>query len=98
MPDLMAETTQPPKGKPPTDSSPVVPVQEAHEAIRKAFPNEGELKVRHLWSANGCSRFRANWFRGQDGGMTIAKSLWLCLTRTGGGLVVTDDTVVNVRG
>ncbi len=95
--DATTETAGPPKEKASTDRSSGVPVQEAQEAIRKAFPYDGELRVRHLWSTDGLSRFRANWFRGQDGQMTIAKSLFLCSTRTPSGLVFQDATAAVVR-
>ena len=68
--------------------------KEARDAIRKAFPSEGDLRVHHLWSADGCSRFRANWFCEKDGKMVIVKSLLVVITKTEDGLVVQDNTVV----
>jgi hypothetical protein len=81
------------KKKPNTLSSAVL-VQEAQNVIRKAFPYEGDLRVRHLWSADGFSRFRANWFREEDGETRIVKSLFFCATRVEDGLVVQNDTAV----
>ena len=71
-----------------------VPAQEALEAIRQAIPYEGDLRVRHLWSGQGVTRCRANWFRQVDGTMKVVKSLFLGVRRTADGLVVHDETAV----
>ena len=92
--NALALISEPRTEKAPTDLSAVVPAQEAQDAIRKAFPCEGDLSVRHLWSTDGFSRFRANWFREEGGKTMIVKSLFLCATRTKNGLVVQDETVV----
>jgi len=68
--------------------------QEAQNVIRKAFPYEGDLRVRHLWSTDGFSRFRANWFCEEDGKTAIVKSLFLCVARAEDGLVVQNETAV----
>ena len=92
--DALDQLSEPQKEKAPTDLASVVLAQEAQAAIRGAFPCAGDLKVRHLWSTDGVSRFRANWFREEDGKPMIAKSLFVCATRTEDGLVVQDETVV----
>jgi hypothetical protein len=94
MPDTLADVTEPGKEKKSNALPPIVPAQEAQGAIRRAFPYEGDLRVRHLWSTDGSSRFRANWFRGEEGKTTIAKSLFLCLARTADGLAVQNETAV----
>jgi len=91
--DTLDHLSEPQKEKPPTDLS-AVPAQKAQNAIRKAFPCAGDLKVRHLWSTYGISRFRATWFCEVEGKTMIVKSLFLCLTRAVDGLVVRDETVV----
>ena len=55
----------------------VITAQEAQDAIRREFPCAGELRIHHLWSADGVSRFRANWFRPIDRTTMIVKSLLL---------------------
>jgi len=55
VPDALAHISKPRTKKAPTELSAVVPAQEAQEAIRKAFPIEGDLRVRHLWSTDGFS-------------------------------------------
>ena len=92
--DPLAHISKPRTEKAPTDLSAVVPAQEAQDAIRKAFPCEGDLSVRHLWSTDGFSRFRANWFREEGGKTMIVKSLFLGIKKTVDGLVVQDETVV----
>ena len=78
----------------PSTLSSGVPAQEAQEAIRQAFPYEGDLRVRHLWSAHGLARYRANWLRQVEGEMKIVTSLFLGITRTADGLVVQNETAV----
>ena len=94
MPDAIAETREAQSEQKPTALSSGVPAQETLEAIQKAFPYEGDLRVRHLWSGNGIARHRANWFGQVDGRMRLVKSLFLCLTRTKDGLVVQNETAV----
>ncbi len=94
MPDALADIPEPQVEKKPGTLSSGVPAQEAQEAIRKAFPYEGELRVRSLWSGNGVGRYRANWFGQVDGRTTVVKSLFLCVTRTKDGLVVQNETAV----
>ena len=94
MPDALADNTEPRMEKAPTDLSAVVAAQEAQGAIRRAFPYEGDLRVRHLWSTDGFSRFRANWFREEDGKPMIVKSLFLCVARTTDDLAVQDETAM----
>lgn len=89
-----AHSSEPRAEKAPTDDSAVVPAQEAHNAIRKAFPCDGILRLHHLWSAGHFARFRANWFREADGKTMIVKSLLLGIEKTVDGLVVRDETVV----
>ncbi len=72
--------------------SPVAPGQEVQEAIRKAFPYEGDLRVRHLWSGHGVARYRANWLRQTDDGIKVVKSLFLSVRRTNDDLVVQNET------
>jgi hypothetical protein len=69
-------------------------VQEAQEAIRQAFPYEGDLRVRHLWSGQGVTRCRANWFREVDGETKVVKSLFLCVARAEDGLIVQNETAM----
>ena len=64
----------------------------ALEAIHKAFPYEGELRVRVLWSGDKIMRCRANWFRRVAGETVLANSLFLSITTTTGGRVVKDET------
>lgn len=93
--DAPANIPEPQTEKKPSALSSGVLIQEAQNAIRKAFPYEGDdLVVRHLWSTDGISRFRANWFREADGKMKFVRSLFLCVTRAEDGLVVQDGTVV----
>lgn len=92
--DTLADIAEPRVEKTPSDLSAVVSVQEAQDAIRKAFPYEGDLRVRHLWSGHGVARVRANWFRQVDNEMKIVTSLFLGITRTVGGLVVQDETAL----
>jgi len=94
MPDAVAHKSKRRTKKAPADRSAGVSAQEAHEAIRKAFPFEGDLRVRRLWSIDGLSRFRANWFHDETGASMIVKSLFLWATRTENGLAVKDKTVV----
>jgi hypothetical protein len=94
MADAVADNTEPRMEKAPIGLSAVVPAQEAQGAIRRAFPYEGDLRVRHLWSADGFSRFRANWFREEGGKTMIVKSLFLCVTRTTDDLAVQNETAV----
>ncbi len=70
------------------------PAQEAQDAMRKAFPYEGDLRVRLLWSGSGIEKYRANWFGQVDGRMRVVKSLFLSLARTKDGLVVQNETAV----
>ena len=93
MRNAVADIPVPEVEKPSTLSSGVL-AQEAQEAIRQAFPYEGDLRVRHLWSTDGGSRFRANWFREVDGKTMIVKSLLLCVARGEDGLVAQDETAV----
>ena len=92
--DAPADIPEPQVGKKPNTLSSGVPAQEAQNVIRKAFPCEGDLRVRHLWTTDGFSRFRANWFREEDGKMRIVKSLFLCVARTTDDLAVQDETTV----
>ena len=94
MPDAPADTPELPMEKRPNDLSPIVPAQEAQGAIRRAFPYEGDLRLRHLWSTDGFSRFRANWFREEDGKTVIVKSLFLCVARTTDDFAIQDETAV----
>jgi len=92
--DAPADIPEPRVEKKPKTLSSGVLAQEAQNVIRKAFPYEGDLRVRHLWSTDGFSRFRANWFREVDGKMRMVKSLFLCVTRVEDGLVVQNETTV----
>ena len=92
--DAPADIPEPQVGKKPNTLSSGVPAQEAQNVIRKAFPCEGDLRVRHLWTTDGFSRFRANWFREVDGKTMIVKSLFLCVTSVEDGLVVQNETTV----
>ena len=94
MPDAPADITEPPMEKGPNALSSTVLAQEAQGAIRRAFPHEGDLRVRALWSTDGVSRFRANWFREENGKTMLVKSLLLGIKKTVDGLVVRDKTVV----
>ena len=94
MPDALADNTEPQMEEQPNVLSSIVLAQEAQGAIRRAFPYEGDLRVRHLWSTDGFSRFRANWFREEDGKTMIVKSLFLCVTRTTDDLAVQNETAV----
>jgi hypothetical protein len=94
MPDPLADTTEPRMEKRPKALSSIVPAQEAQAAIRRAFPYEGDLRVRHLWSTDSASRFRANWFREEDGKTMLVKSLFLGITRITDDLAVQDETAV----
>jgi hypothetical protein len=92
--DTLADIAEPRVEKTPSAHSAVVPAQEARDAILKAFPYEGDLRVRHLWSTGGFSRFRANWFRQVEGEMKIVTSMFVGVTRTVDGLVVQDETAL----
>ncbi len=89
MRDALADLRQP-QAESPLSSG--VPAQEVQEAIRKAFPYEGELRVRRLWSGNGTEKYRANWYGQMDGRMRVVKSLFLSVARTKDSLVVQDET------
>lgn len=69
-----------------------VPAQEARDAILKAFPYEGTLRVRQLWSKHGVTRCRANWFREVEGEIRVVRTLFLAIAQTADGLVVRDET------
>jgi len=91
MPDAVAHTRV--KKAPSTLSSVVLAdTTKALEAIHQAFPYEGDLRVRVLWSGEGIMRCRANWFRQVAGETVIVRSLFLSITNTAGGLVVKDET------
>ena len=90
--DALADIAEPQVEKVPVASSAVVLAHEAQDAIRKAFPYEGDLRVRHLWSRHGVARYRANWFRQVDGETKIVTSMFLGITRTVDGLVVQNET------
>ena len=94
MPDALADVTGPRMDKTPSALSSVVTAQEALEAIRKAFPYEGELRVRSLWSGEGIARYRANWFGEVNGRTRVVRSRFLCIARTTDGPVVQDETVL----
>ena len=90
--DALADITEPQAGKTPSALSSVVSAQEAKEAVSRAFPYEGDLRVRCLWSRHGSTSCRANWFRRLDGEMRVVKSLFLGITKTQDSLVVRDET------
>ena len=92
--DTLADIAEPRVEKTPSALSAVVSAREAQDAILAAFPYEGDLRVRHLWSGNGVARYRANWFRQVDGQMKIVTSLFLGITRTADGLVVQNETAL----
>jgi|WetSurMetagenome_2_1015567.scaffolds.fasta_scaffold790859_2 hypothetical protein len=92
--DTLADITEPQVEKTGSGPFPVVSAQEARDAIRAAFPYEGDLRVRQLWSGHGVARYRANWFRQVDGQVKIVTSLFLGIRRTADGLVVRDETAV----
>ena len=94
MVDAPADIPEPQVGKKPDTLSSGVLAQEAQNVIRKAFPYEGDLRVRHLWTTDGFSRFRANWFREVDGRTMIVKSLFLSVARTADDLAVQDETAM----
>ncbi|HNT36179.1 MAG TPA: hypothetical protein PKH07_14430 [bacterium] len=94
MVDTPAHSAKPQVKRAPSTPSAVVSAQEAQEAIRAAFPYEGDLRVRHLWSGNGVARYRANWFRQVEGEMKVVTSLFIGITRTADGLVVQNETAV----
>jgi len=92
MPDAVVDIVRPPGEETPSAPRSAVLAREAQDAIGKAFPYEGDLRVRYLWSSHGATRYRANWLRRTDGEMRVVKSLFLCITRTKDGLVVQDET------
>lgn len=92
--DALPQSSEPRTEKVSTDLHSAVSAEEARNAIRKAFPCEGDLRIHHLWSTDGGSRFRANWFGERDGKTVIIRSLVLGIKRTADGLVVQDNTVV----
>ena len=89
----LADIAEPRVEKTPSASSAVL-AQEVRDAILNAFPYEGDLRGRHLWSENGVTYCRANWYRLVDGETRITKSLFVKVTKTADGLVVQDETVV----
>ncbi len=91
---MVADITEPRVDKTSNDLSAVMSAKDVQDAIRAAFPFEGDLRVRHLWSGHGVARYRANWFRQMDDGMKIVKSLFLGITKTENGLVARDETAV----
>ncbi|MHC4477477.1 MAG: hypothetical protein ACYTEL_17655 [Planctomycetota bacterium] len=80
--------------KTPSATPSALPARQVQDAILQAFPYEGDLRVRHLWSTNGITHYRANWYRQVDGETTITRSLFLHVTKTSDGLVVQDETVI----
>ena len=92
--DAPADIPEPRVEKKPKSLSTGVLAHEAQNVIRKAFLYEGDLRVRHLWTTDGFSRFRANWFREVDSKTMIVKSLFLCVTRVEDGLVVQNETAM----
>jgi hypothetical protein len=94
MPDALADAAKPRMDKRPSALSSIVPAQEAQGAIRRAFPCEGDLRVRYLWSADGVSKFRANWFREEGGKTILVRSLFLSVGRTAEDLTIQDESAV----
>ncbi len=94
MSNIIAENTEPRGDTHPHAPFCAVPAQEAQQAILKAFSYEGDLRVRHLWSKEATSQYRAHWFRQVDGEMMITTSLFLSVTKTPEGLAVLNETVV----
>lgn len=91
MPDAVAKTNV--KKAPSALSSVALPdTDKARDTIRKAFPYEGDLRVRVLWSGDGIMRCRANWFRQVAGETVIVRSLFLSIMSATGDLVVKDET------
>ena len=89
----LADIAKPRVEKTPSATSSAVLDQEVQDAILNAFPYEGDLRGRHLWSENGVTHCRANWYRKVDGEIRITKSLFVNVTKTADGLVVQDETV-----
>jgi hypothetical protein len=94
MHETLADIAGPGVEKTPNVLSAAPSAQEVEDAIRAAFPYEGDLRVRHVWSGHGVARYRANWFRQVEGQMRIVTSLFLGIRRTADGLVVHDETAV----
>jgi hypothetical protein len=94
MPDALADAAEPRMDKRPSALSSIVLAQEAQGAIRRAFPCEGDLRVRYLWSADGVSKFRANWFREEGGKTILVRSLFLSVARTKDDFAVQNETAV----
>ena len=92
--DAPADIPEPRVEKKPKSLSTGVLAHEAQNMIRKAFLYEGDLRVRHLWTTDGFSRFRANWFREVHGKTMIVKSLFLSVARTADDLAVQDETAM----
>ncbi len=90
--NVLADLAEPRVEKVPDAATAAVSAHEAQDAIRKAFPYEGDLRIRHLWSGHGINRYRANWFRQVDGEMKIVTSLFVGITRTADGLAVQNET------
>ena len=94
MPDAIADIPEPQAEKKLGTLSSGVPTQEAQEAIRKAFPYEGDLRVRLVCRGSGIEKYRVNWFGQVDGQMRVVKSLFLSVMRTEAGLVVQNETAM----
>ena len=89
----LADITEPRVEKTPSATPSALHARQVQDAILQAFPYEGDLRVRHLWSRNGVTHYRANWYRQVDGETRITRSLFVNVTKTSDGLVVQDETV-----
>ncbi|HOW72513.1 MAG TPA: hypothetical protein PKY77_18085 [Phycisphaerae bacterium] len=93
MTDAASDVARRAIGKTPSVQAPAVSPLDAYDAVLKAFPFEGDLRVRHLWSQGRASRYRANWSRPVAGEVRIVQSRFVRIERTSDGLVVQDETV-----
>lgn len=67
--------------------------EELKIAIQRKFMFEGEMHLKHLYTAQDIGRFRVNWFIDSDNGRFIHQSKFVEVKRVNEILEVTDLTV-----
>lgn len=92
MTDAAFDLAEPRLEKSPGTPLSAISLLDAHDAVLKAFPFEGDLRVRHLWSQGRTSRYRANWYRPVEGEVRVVHSLFLRIEKTSDGLIVQNET------
>jgi len=68
--------------------------EEIKIAIQRAFLFEGNMIVRHLYTAQEVGRYRVNWYQDSDNGTFIAQSKFVSVQRVDDVLQIRDMTDV----